>query len=279
MVQGSLLLVDDDVFTARMMELQLTKAGHEVRSVSGGRAALEAMDTAPPDLVLTDLVMPEMSGLELVREIRARADGQTVPILILSGMDQSATIVEALRAGADDFIPKTKEHQLVLAKIGSALELAASKRAGSAPARGSGDAPGSWSIARGEVQYSSRWKAMLGFAPDEIGKGLNEWLDRIHPEDRDRVEQALNDHRSRATAHFEADFRIRHKDGHWLAAHAFGLALFGKDGQAARMVGSLALTADDGFRAKLCAALDHAAEAEDLETMRARLRSVMAQLA
>ncbi len=273
--QGSVLLVDDDVFTSRMMELHLQKDGLAVVTAGNGHEALAKLDERRFDLVLTDLVMPEMSGLELVRAIRARPDCAEIPLLILSGLDNTGMIVEAMKAGATDFIPKMKEHQLVLAKVRH--ELALHDRGAQTP-RASGDALWSWSFARGEVQYSNRWKAMLGYAPEEIGKSPEEWLDRLHPDDREGVLTALEAHQARKTGWFEADFRIHGKDGSWKGAHAFGVAMFGKDGACVRMVGSMCLLADAAFRERIRNALENAISSEDLDTVRQQIAAVSRML-
>ncbi len=64
--------------------------------------------------------------------------------------------------------------------------------------------------------FSARWKAMLGYAEHEISTALDEWLQRIHPEDRERVEQALADYRTGRSAAYQTEYRLRHRDGRWL---------------------------------------------------------------
>ena len=246
---SAILLVEDDVFISRMMELKFAKSGLSVTMALSGKEALGLLDDQQFDLILTDLLMPEMSGLQLIQAIRKRPEYQEVPILVLSGMDNPDNIMAALKAGANDFMPKTKQHDLVIAKVKRELNYlnAVANRGG---ARASGDALWNWHIGRDEIQLSSRWKSMLGFAADEIGKHPEEWLNRIHKDDRPVVDESLQSHLDRKSGHFEADYRIQHKDGSWCQVHSFGVALFGKDGKPARMIGAMSLLSNDAFHAR-----------------------------
>ncbi|MDJ0838495.1 MAG: response regulator [Acidobacteriota bacterium] len=246
---GTILLVEDDVFISRMMELKFAKSGLPVILAHSGAEALARLDEEPIDLIITDLIMPEMSGLELIEAVRKRSDGGKVPILVLSGLDNTENVAAALKAGADDFMPKTKEHDLIINKVKRELAyLAAAPKEAAGGDRVADDALWNWSLIRGELQLSTRWKKMLGYEAAEIGKQPAEWLDRIHPDDRPVVDEALKRHLERKTGHFQADYRLKHKNGTWVTVHGFGVALFGKDGKAARMIGSMSLINDDGFR-------------------------------
>jgi two-component system, OmpR family, KDP operon response regulator KdpE len=101
--QQRILVVDDELPITRVLRLILTDHGYHVECAHEGESALDLVTTWSPALVITDLYMPHMNGLELCRRIRARS---TVPIIVLSVKDQEKTIVEALKAGADDYITK-----------------------------------------------------------------------------------------------------------------------------------------------------------------------------
>ncbi len=104
--------------------------------------------------------------------------------------------------------------------------------------RGANDGVWDWDLLTNTVYYSPRWKAMLGQDEDEIGPGLSEWSDRVHPDDLDAALNAVNAHFSGATSHFEVTFRFRHKDGHYLWMLSRGLAVRDADGKPVRMVGT-----------------------------------------
>jgi len=104
--------------------------------------------------------------------------------------------------------------------------------------RGANDGLWDWDLASGEVYYSSRWLSMLGYGPAELGNGPSEWLDRIHPDDRENVMAALSAHQQGKTAHFESEHRVRHKGGNYIWVLCRGLAVNDGAGRPARMAGS-----------------------------------------
>ena len=98
-----ILVVDDEAQIIRVLRRSLMAHAYEVRTASDGQAALDLFHDWNPDLVITDLSMPEMTGLELCREIRKTSE---LPIIVLSVKGEEQTKVEALDAGADDYITK-----------------------------------------------------------------------------------------------------------------------------------------------------------------------------
>ena len=104
--------------------------------------------------------------------------------------------------------------------------------------RAANDGLWDWNLASGRVFYSPRWKAMIGLGEDEAGGSIDDWLERIHTEDRVRVKSEVDAHLEGHSAHFESEFRIRHCDGTYLWMFSRGLALFDAAGRALRMAGS-----------------------------------------
>jgi two-component system response regulator PrrA len=98
------LVVDDDAAVRQALERALRLEGFGVEVAEDGVAALEHLAAAPPDLVVLDVVMPHLSGVEVTRRLRAR--GNQVPICMLSARDEVADRVAGLRAGADDYLVK-----------------------------------------------------------------------------------------------------------------------------------------------------------------------------
>jgi PAS domain S-box-containing protein len=103
--------------------------------------------------------------------------------------------------------------------------------------RGADDGMWEWNLRNGQTHFSPRWKSMLGYADDELGERIEEWFDRIHPEDRDRVIAELDAHRSGKLARFENEHRLRHHDGEYRWILARGAAVRNAAGQAYRMLG------------------------------------------
>ena len=105
-------------------------------------------------------------------------------------------------------------------------------------ARGANDGLWDWNIRKNTVYYSIRWKSMLGFEESMEWNSLQDWLQRIHPEDRDGVEAKLSTHVSGKSPQFECEYRIQHKDGSYRWMLNRGLAVRDESGQASRMAGS-----------------------------------------
>ncbi len=119
---ASLLVVDDDIETVRILQRSLTAHGYKVFTASSGEEALTVYAQHRLDLVLLELVLPGMSGLDVCVRIR---EDSTLPLLILSVKDAERDKVEALTLGADDYILKPFGMDEVLARIHAALRRAA----------------------------------------------------------------------------------------------------------------------------------------------------------
>lgn len=105
-------------------------------------------------------------------------------------------------------------------------------------ASGANDGLWDWDLRNNEVYFSTRWKTMLGHEETEIGSNPNEWFDRIHPDDYERVQLEIHHHREGLTAHFESEFRLRHKDGTFCWILSRGLAVRDAAGNVYRIAGS-----------------------------------------
>lgn len=119
--RARILVVDDEPQLTRVLRTGLSAHGYEVRVESDGLSALATFNEWQPDLVVTDLAMPNMDGLELCRQLRAVS---TLPILILSARGEEKSKVEALDLGADDYITKPFGIEELLARMRVALRRA-----------------------------------------------------------------------------------------------------------------------------------------------------------
>src|SRR5438552_10924421 len=113
-----ILVVDDEPQLTRVLLRSLTSKGYDVRIAGDGEFALQTFHDWPPSLVITDLAMPNMGGLELCRHLRELSE---VPIIVLSVRGEEKTKVEALDAGADDYVTKPFGMDELLARIRAAL--------------------------------------------------------------------------------------------------------------------------------------------------------------
>ena len=119
--KARVLVVDDEPQITRVLRTVLTSQGYQVRTAAEGESALTNFNEWRPELVITDLYMPRMDGLELCRRIRAVSN---VPIIVLSVKGEERTKVEALDSGADDYVTKPFGAEELLARVRAALRRA-----------------------------------------------------------------------------------------------------------------------------------------------------------
>lgn len=115
-----ILVVDDIADNSFLLQTILEEEGYCVDVVDNGRAALRQISTNPPDLVLLDVMMPEMNGFEVTRHIRQNVDLPYIPILLITGYTES-TLSDGYAVGADGFIQKPINFDLLLHNIRSIL--------------------------------------------------------------------------------------------------------------------------------------------------------------
>jgi DNA-binding response OmpR family regulator len=157
-----ILVVEDEARLRQLLRLYLERAGYEVSEAEDGRAALEAFDEDPPDLLVVDLMLPRLQGEALIRAIR---EDSQVPILIASAKRSDVERIAGLRLGADDYLPKPfNVHELVervnaiLRRTGRAVGAGA---AGSALARAGSDVVTRLSFAGGRLTYEPATRAYV----------------------------------------------------------------------------------------------------------------------
>ncbi|HXR83474.1 MAG TPA: response regulator [Hanamia sp.] len=101
-----ILISDDEMIMLKIIELRLKKDGHEVIVTSNGKEAIEQIKLHDPDMIIADIMMPFISGLEIVNMVKQNHLHRNVPIIILSAMGQENVVLEAFNLGADDYITK-----------------------------------------------------------------------------------------------------------------------------------------------------------------------------
>jgi len=112
--RSRILVVDDETQISRVLKTTLNSQGYEVKTASNGEAGFDAISDWLPDLLITDLSMPGMSGIELCRAVRERS---SIPIIVLSVRGEEKTKIEALDAGADDYVTKPFSVNELLARV------------------------------------------------------------------------------------------------------------------------------------------------------------------
>lgn len=118
----NILVADDDRIVRRIVVAKLTGLGYEVNQVEDGQEALEFLKNGEvPDLLITDSLMPRMSGLELVRSIRSNADLAALPVIMLTSRQGEQDVIEGLETGLDDYVTKPFSPDELAARVRTVL--------------------------------------------------------------------------------------------------------------------------------------------------------------
>lgn len=243
-----LLLVDDEALNRDMLSRRLTHHGFRVDVADDGPAALRSIAADLPDLVLLDIMMPGMSGVEVLQAVRAMYAPDQLPVIMVTALKDSEDVVESLRLGANDYITKPVDFPIAMARINGQLTRKAAESAlreseerYALAARGSNDGLWDWDLISGRIYYSARWKAMLGNLENEIGDTPEEWFSRVHPEDLETLREVLRAEQTTtaAGATFECEYRIRHRDEAFRWVRCRGASVHDSEGRVVRMAGSM----------------------------------------
>lgn len=126
--RGNILAVDDTPNNLRLLSSMLTVLGYKVRSVTEGQMAITAAQSAPPDLILLDITMPDMDGYEVCRLLKANPLTADIPIIFISALDEVSDKVKAFAVGGVDYVTKPFQTEEVLARVENQLILQRLKR-------------------------------------------------------------------------------------------------------------------------------------------------------
>jgi diguanylate cyclase (GGDEF)-like protein/PAS domain S-box-containing protein len=243
--QSRLLIVDDNEMNRDMLARRLARNGYLVAVAENAQQLMQHAKQHDVDLVLLDIEMPEISGLDALKALRDDYSPIQLPIIMVTAKNQSEDIVKALNLGANDYLTKPVDLPVALARIGTQLShkraqeaLIESEERYALAARGANDGLWDWNLQTDLVYFSPRWKAMLGWQENEIGDTPEEWFGRIHDADRERVKGEIDAHQKAATPHFESEHRMLHKDGGFRWMLNRGLAVSDVSGKTLRMAGS-----------------------------------------
>ena len=240
-----ILIVDDNEMNRDMLARRLERKGYHVGLASSAHELMDRIKLDSIDLVLLDIEMPEISGLEALQGIRELYSPIELPVIMVTARNQSEDVVKALGMGANDYLTKPVDFAVALARVGTQLShkkaqegLKESEERYALAARGANDGLWDWNLTTNMIYFSARWKSMLGCQEDEIADKPEEWFDRIHESDRERVKEEIAVHQSGKTAHFESEHRVRHKDGTFRWMLSRGVAIRDESGKTVRMAGS-----------------------------------------
>ncbi len=242
------LLVEDEPGDAHLVR-QILRAAAEIRFdvtwVSRFDEARQVLRSHPLDVVLLDLSLPDSHGMDTVQMARQAAG--TLPLIVLTGHDDTGFALQALDFGAQDYLVKgrfdtdglvrTIRYAISRAKLEQRLREAEERWRFAL--EGAGDGVWDWQIQTNQVSYSKRWQEMFGLADTEMGNSFDEWVQRVHPEDIQRVTTNLHAYFEAQSITYSCEYRMRHEQGHWLWMLARGIVVSrSTTGTPLRMIGT-----------------------------------------
>lgn len=242
-----LLLVEDDeddYLLASDVLSEISGVDIAITWVTTIEAALKILQTQFFDVCLSDYQLGKDTGLDLLDA--ATAQKLTVPIIMLTGQSDRETDLAAMAAGAADYLVKTDLTPALVERsirytLNHAHTLAALKEKEqqyALVAQAANDGIWDWNWQTQIIYFSPRWLAILGYESNELQPTLQEWVDRIHSEDKARFEGELQTHLSGENAVFRSEYRIRHKDDSYRWVLSQGLAVRDAQGCVLRIAGS-----------------------------------------
>ena len=222
------ILIADDNADMRQYLARLLSERYEVIAVSDGKLALDSIHKQKPDLVLSDIMMPNLDGFGLLRALRSSASTNAVPVILLSARAGEETRVEGIDAGADDYMVKPFSARELLARVQTHLELARVRSEANELLRKNEQRLRAFVNASADLVYrmSPDWTQMHNLEGKDFVADTKEpsgsWVDRyIHPDDRSSVLSAVAD-AIRTKGTFQLEHRVVRADGSsgWVSSRA-----------------------------------------------------------
>ncbi|HVU36040.1 MAG TPA: PAS domain-containing protein [Opitutaceae bacterium] len=246
-----ILVVDDDEGLRTLMADALPAEEFDVATAGSGAEALAWLEANTPDLMLLDLKMRDVGGQALVKRLKQHR--APVPFLVVTGQGDEKVAVDVMKQGALDYVMKdTGLLDLLPGVVRRALEtierdrelartqanLRESEARFAAAVRATNDGVWEWWIQHAAAYFSPRWKAILGYEPDEIADDREEWHSRVHPQDVERVDKVFRECLEGSASNFSVEYRLRHKDGSYRWIDSRAVLIRDAAGKPLRMIGA-----------------------------------------
>ncbi len=243
--QPIVLVVDDDLSLRLSIKAALKKSDLDVREAENGRVALEVLQDLEPDLILMDVMMPEMDGFETCMAIRQFPDREHIPILMVTGMDDVESTKRAFEAGATDFISKPinwvmlayrAQYMLRASLASNELRQSQNRLAKTQEIA----LLGNWEINLSTHEFSCPPKTcqLLGLNDSSAQINYNRFFDTIHPSEKDRVIQTI-DEAIKNKESYNLRYQIIKHDGEQIYIANHGEIITDKSGRPKIMLGTV----------------------------------------
>ncbi len=243
------LLIEDNSEEATLTRLNLSRIDqpqYEIEHVQRlDRGLFRLASGYRPDVVLLDLNLPDVDGLEGYRVLNERFPA--FPVIMLTNVDDEETAALAVRRGAQDYLIKREVSSPLLKRvIRYAIERQHAERAlreseerYALAVSGANDCIWDWDKPSNGLYLSPRWRELTGCNDCDGLHSIDEWFGRVHAEDVEALEKAMDHHSAAGDSHFECEHRIRRRDGSFLWILVRGLAVYDETGDCVRMAGSM----------------------------------------
>jgi len=243
-----LLVVEDDRFSFMRVERFLQSSPSTQFDIVWARSCSEAslrLSENSFDVCLVDYQLPDGTGTSLIREMNRYP--WAPPCIMLTSQEGYQTDLEAMQAGAVDYLtkdrlePETLERAIRYALKNRRVETALreSEERYALVVRGANDGVWDWNPQSGNLYLSARWKEIIGYQETEFDESMDHWYACVHPDDLREVRASLEEYLTSSSRQLSGEYRMRHKDGHWVWVRVKGQAVFGQDGHAVRVAGSM----------------------------------------
>ena len=247
----SILIVDDDEAMCWTLAVTLGSDGYETETALSGKDALEKARERLFSLALVDIRLPDMSGLDLLASLRD-VQPDLVPV-ILTGYASVESAVEALSQGAAAYVTKpfrmdealatvrlgVQRHRMASEKRRAQQALRESEERYRLVARATFNAIWDWDLTSSRVQWSPGVETLFGYSLNEVDPDLNWWKERIHPEDRQRVESSIYNVIDGDHEIWREEYRFRRRDGSYSVVMDRGFVVRDRESKPVRMVGAM----------------------------------------
>jgi len=273
-----ILAVDDSPTYLHELAEELHKEGYDIIPARSGKEALELLEVERVDCILLDLVMPELSGQETCRIIKKTSAWRNIPLLILTGVEETKAMVEGINAGADDYIPKSSDFAVLKARLRAQLrrkqfedeyrsiqerllrkeiELTHAKAAQEiAETRASFEpllrnqawltsvvriahlGAWDWDLVKNTQSWSDEQFRILGLEPSAVEPSEDRFLQTLHPEDRERITETIQQALAKEPR-FQIDCRIIWPNGELRHAVCQGEVCRDEAGHPVRIIGTV----------------------------------------
>ena len=227
MKKHNILIVDDESTNVAIL-VEMLEEKYNLLGATDGETALEiANSDEDVDLILLDIMMPEMDGYEVAHRLKHNKKTADIPFIFLTAKSDLQSVVKGFQEGAVDYISKPFSKEELLARVDNHLQLHnlsgellnaldalhISEERLRFAIEGVGDGLWDWNLQTNEVYFSKQWKEMLGFGEDELASNLDEWKNRVHPEDLDQVYADITAHIEGKSDTYRNEHRVKCKDG------------------------------------------------------------------